>query len=46
MTYKGFYVWFNGLQGWHVQKGYAVLYTGPTIKAAKQWITREIKKDA
>ena len=37
MFYKRCYVWFNELQGWHVQIGYEILDTYKTIGGAKAW---------
>ena len=44
LHYKGFYVWYDELQGWHIQDGYFVLSTVKTLGAAKGWITKYLKR--
>ncbi len=43
MTYKGFYLWYNNVQrAWLVQEGYTIIFTSPSVGAAKAFITRTI----
>ena len=43
-NYKGFNIWFNDLQGWHIQSGYEILDTYKTLGAAKSAITQKWNK--
>ena len=41
-SYKGFYVWFNGLRDkWLVQSGYTILGEYATLSGAKSAITQK-----
>jgi len=44
-SYNGFHVWFDELQGWHVQNGYEIIGTYKTAGGAKSAITQKWSKD-